>query len=150
MLTVSQARSYDIAVQWASILTDEFSRQASLETDLKIPTSLAVAPTKASSLALAKSQIGFMKLFAVPLFGQIAEVMPEMAFGINEIEANLERWNAMIDDCNANGDKPFVVEKQEPRRGMTPVNGEYASDVKKSRRLSPALLDERPRISPPD
>jgi hypothetical protein len=80
-----------------------------LETDLDIPTSLAVPPVQGSTLALAKSQVGFMKLFAGPLFQSIADVMPEMSFGINEVNNNLERWSYMITDCTENGDRPFLL-----------------------------------------
>ncbi|KAF3922071.1 hypothetical protein ABW20_dc0108358 [Dactylellina cionopaga] len=105
------ARRYDIAAQWTVILTDEFARQASLETDLKIPTSLAVPPVQGSSIALGKSQVGFMKLFAAPLFQSIADVMPEMSFGIAEVNANLAIWQNLISECTDKGDRPFFLEK---------------------------------------
>jgi len=113
-------------------LTDEFSRQASLESDLKIPSSLAVTPTKGSALALARSQIGFMNLFAAPLFQSVADIMPEMSFGINEIKANLDIWKVVINDCTENGDKPFVHPK--------PING---ADVSKTltKKLSNQAMD---------
>lgn len=50
-----------------------------------------------------------MNLFAAPLFQSVADIMPEMSFGIKEINANLARWKVMIADCTENGDKPFVV-----------------------------------------
>ncbi|EPS38709.1 hypothetical protein H072_7532 [Dactylellina haptotyla CBS 200.50] len=105
------ARRYDIAAQWAVILTDEFARQASLETDLKIPSSLAVAPVQGSSIALGKSQVGFMKLFAAPLFQSIADVMPEMSFGIAEVNANMAIWQSLTMECTDKGDRPFFLEK---------------------------------------
>ncbi|KAF3231106.1 3',5'-cyclic-nucleotide phosphodiesterase, variant 2 [Orbilia oligospora] len=105
------ARRYDIAAQWTVILTDEFARQASLETDLKIPTSLAVPPVQGSSIALGKSQVGFMKLFAAPLFQSIADVMPEMNFGIAEVNANMAIWANLITECTEKGDRPFFLEK---------------------------------------
>ncbi|KAF3937221.1 hypothetical protein ABW19_dt0207036 [Dactylella cylindrospora] len=105
------ARKYEIAAQWTVILTDEFARQASLETDLKIPTSLAVQPEEGSSIALGKSQVGFIKLFAAPLFQSIADVMPEMSFGIAEVKTNMDIWQSLITDCTESGDKPFVLKK---------------------------------------
>ncbi|KAK6544250.1 3',5'-cyclic-nucleotide phosphodiesterase [Orbilia ellipsospora] len=105
------ARRYDIAAQWAVILTDEFARQASLETDLKIPSSLAVPPVQGSSIALGKSQVGFMKLFAAPLFQAIADVMPEMSFGIAEVNANMAIWHNLTLECGEKGDRPFFLEK---------------------------------------
>ncbi|KAK6355215.1 3',5'-cyclic-nucleotide phosphodiesterase [Orbilia brochopaga] len=105
------ARRYDIAAQWTVILTDEFARQASLETDLKIPTSLAVPPVQGSSIALGKSQVGFMRLFAAPLFQSIADVMPEMSFGIAEVNENMTIWQNLITECSEKGDRPFFLEK---------------------------------------
>lgn len=93
------ARGHDCAAQWATILIEEFSRQASMEKDLGIPTSLGVAPMMGNILALAKSQAGFMDLFAIPLFKSCAEIMPALRFTVEELTRNLQKWLLTIKDC---------------------------------------------------
>lgn len=68
-----------------------------METDLRIPTSLVVPPVTGSVLALARSQVGFMSLFAVPLFQQLSDVLPEMRFSENVLRENKSKWQAKID-----------------------------------------------------
>ncbi|KAH0612869.1 uncharacterized protein H6S33_009249 [Morchella sextelata] len=98
------ARVHECSAQWATILIDEFSRQASMETDLKIPTSLVVPPVTGSVLALAKSQVGFMSLFAVPLFQQLSDVLPEMKFSVDVLKENKSKWAAKIETFAPNSD----------------------------------------------
>lgn len=93
----TKARVHECSAQWATILIDEFSRQASMETDLRIPTSLVVPPVTGSVLALARSQVGFMSLFAVPLFQQLSDVLPEMQFSVKVLKENKSKWQAKID-----------------------------------------------------
>lgn len=82
-----QARHHDAALQWMHILSDEFSRQASMEDELSIPTSL-MAPPKKDIISLGKAQLGFMNLFALPLFQGVADLMPPMQYCVDELEAN--------------------------------------------------------------
>ncbi|KAK0621429.1 hypothetical protein B0T17DRAFT_494020 [Bombardia bombarda] len=91
------ARRHDTAVQWMHNLSDEFSRQASMETELKIPTSLAVPPKK-ELLALAKAQLGFMNLFALPLFQGVADILPDMQYCMDELLLN----KSLFEKCVAN------------------------------------------------
>ncbi|KAF8471826.1 hypothetical protein BDZ91DRAFT_836269 [Kalaharituber pfeilii] len=93
------ARGHDCAAQWATILIEEFSRQASMEKDLGIPSSLVAAPMMGNILALAKSQTGFMNLFAIPLFKSCSEVMPALKFTVDELSSNIQKWTLTIKDC---------------------------------------------------
>jgi len=77
------------------ILTDEFSRQASMERDLGIPTALFAAPVR-EIVALGKSQIGFMNMFAIPLFQGVTNIMPEMQFCVDELHQNVAAWEGKI------------------------------------------------------
>ncbi|CRK30412.1 hypothetical protein BN1708_000942, partial [Verticillium longisporum] len=54
------ARKYEAALQWMFILSDEFSRQSSMENELEIQSSLLATPKK-DLVSLAKAQLGFMK-----------------------------------------------------------------------------------------
>lgn len=99
-----QARKYDVAAAWAGLLTDEFSRQASMETELGIPSALFAPPVKDSVVELGKSQIGFMNLFALPLFQGVADVLPAMQFSADEILANKKTWEGKLERALTNGE----------------------------------------------
>ncbi|KAF7879197.1 hypothetical protein EAF04_000395 [Stromatinia cepivora] len=89
------ARRFDTATRWTEILTDEFARQASMEQDLGIPTALYAPPVR-EIIELGKSQIGFMNMFAIPLFGGVTDVMPSMGFCVEELERNKAAWENRI------------------------------------------------------
>lgn len=82
------------------ILTDEFSRQASMEQDLGIPTALFAAPVR-EIVELGKSQVGFMNMFAIPLFQGVTNVMPAMEFAVNELQRNKSAWEDRIQEEQA-------------------------------------------------
>ncbi|KAI1646147.1 3',5'-cyclic-nucleotide phosphodiesterase regA [Daldinia loculata] len=81
------ARKYEAALQWMYILCDEFSRQATMENDIGIQSSLISRPKK-DFLSLAQAQIKFMEIFAIPLFQGIADVLPTMQYTVDELETN--------------------------------------------------------------
>ncbi|KAF5717795.1 high affinity 3',5'-cyclic-nucleotide phosphodiesterase [Fusarium globosum] len=81
------ARNHEIALKWTYILSEEFSRQASMESELSIPSSL-MTPPKQDMTSLAKGQLGFMNLFATPLFQGVADIMPAMQYTVDELEMN--------------------------------------------------------------
>jgi 3',5'-cyclic-nucleotide phosphodiesterase len=82
------------------ILTDEFSRQASMEQDLGIPSALYAAPVR-EVVELGKSQIGFMNMFAIPLFQGVTDVMPGMEFAVDELHRNKSAWEDKIQEEQA-------------------------------------------------
>jgi hypothetical protein len=94
------ARKHDTAIQWMYILSDEFSRQASMEDELKIPTSLMVKPTK-DMVTLGKSQLGFMNLFALPLFQGVADLLPPMSYCVDALEANKVLFEAKVAEAQS-------------------------------------------------
>ncbi|KAL2260511.1 hypothetical protein VTK26DRAFT_5455 [Humicola hyalothermophila] len=81
------ARRHDTALQWTHILSDEFARQATMETELEIPTSLMSEPKK-DIVSLATAQLQFMNLFAIPLFRGAADILPAMQYCVDELEVN--------------------------------------------------------------
>ncbi|OAA43131.1 3'5'-cyclic nucleotide phosphodiesterase, catalytic domain protein [Metarhizium rileyi] len=81
------ARHHDTALQWMHILSEEFSRQASMEEELDIKSSLMAQPKK-DILSLSNAQLGFMNMFAIPLFQGVADIMPAMRYTIGELEIN--------------------------------------------------------------
>ncbi|KAG6026697.1 hypothetical protein E4U41_001199 [Claviceps citrina] len=81
------ARHYDTASKWMHILSEEFSRQASMEEELDIKSSLLAQPKK-DILSLSNAQLGFMNMFAIPLFQGVAAIMPGMRYTVDELDVN--------------------------------------------------------------
>jgi hypothetical protein len=81
-----------------------------MESDLGIPSALAVKPVTGSMLALSKSQVGFMTLFAIPLFQNLTDVLPELSFSVQQLEQNIKKWKWKVKDCEEN-DQPVDLEK---------------------------------------
>jgi hypothetical protein len=67
-----------------------------------IPTTLFGGPPELGNVEkLGQSQIGFMNVFAYPLFESVAEILPGMKFGIEEIKANQSIWKKKIEQAKA-------------------------------------------------
>ncbi|TGZ82396.1 HD-domain/PDEase-like protein [Ascodesmis nigricans] len=124
------ARKHEVSAKWATILIDEFARQASMEIDLGIPSCLVAPPVTGSVLALARSQVGFMNLFAMPLFENLSTVLPEMRFSVDELGCNRDLWAHKIEECTAIPDAveprppaPVNQNDSEAVKGMVPLRG---------------------------
>ncbi|KAF2430245.1 HD-domain/PDEase-like protein [Tothia fuscella] len=92
------ARKFDVAAQWASILTDEFSNQGNMEIELNIPTQLFGGPPVLDNMIkMGESQIGFANIFARPLFEAVAHILPAMQFSVDEILVNKGVWEQKIE-----------------------------------------------------
>ncbi|KAL2201083.1 hypothetical protein P885DRAFT_73433 [Corynascus similis CBS 632.67] len=87
-------RRHDAALQWMRILSEEFSRQASMENELEIKTSLMSEP-KQDTLSLTTAQLKFMNLFALPLFQGVADILPAMQYCVDELLLNKD----LFDKC---------------------------------------------------
>ncbi|KZF25115.1 HD-domain/PDEase-like protein [Xylona heveae TC161] len=91
------ARKFSTAAEWAYILTGEFARQCTMEQELQIPTALFGGPPVQDSIVkLGESQLGFMNIFAYPLFEAVANILPAMQFSVDEIVANKVIWETTI------------------------------------------------------
>ncbi|KAF2756470.1 HD-domain/PDEase-like protein [Pseudovirgaria hyperparasitica] len=92
------ARKFDTAANWARILTDEFSNQGDMEQELEMPTCLFGGPPVLDSvIKMGESQIGFMNIFARPLFEAVSDVVPAMRFSLDEILTNKSIWERKIE-----------------------------------------------------
>ncbi|KAG5982625.1 hypothetical protein E4U55_001638 [Claviceps digitariae] len=89
------ARHYDTASKWMYILSEEFSRQASMEEELDIKSSLLSQPKK-DILSLSNAQLGFMSMFAIPLFQGVAHIMPAMRYTIEELNINKDLFEQKV------------------------------------------------------
>jgi 3'5'-cyclic nucleotide phosphodiesterase len=92
------ARKFKVAAQWASILNDEFSNQGNMEKELEIPTQLFGGPPERDNvIKMAESQIGFMNIFARPLFEGVTDILPAMQFSVDELMTNKATWERRIE-----------------------------------------------------
>ncbi|UNI14414.1 3',5'-cyclic-nucleotide phosphodiesterase [Purpureocillium takamizusanense] len=94
------ARKHSTALQWMHILAEEFSRQASMEDELQIKTSLMATPKK-DLISLATAQLGFMNMFAIPLFQGVADIMPAMRYTVEELETNKILFEHKVQEAKA-------------------------------------------------
>ncbi|KAH9868271.1 hypothetical protein J1614_007343 [Plenodomus biglobosus] len=93
------ARKFETAAKWANILTDEFSNQGMMEEELQMASCLfGGPPVRDDIIKLAESQIGFMNIFARPLFEAVTDILPAMRFAVDEILTNKAIWEKKIDD----------------------------------------------------
>ncbi|KAI0105422.1 hypothetical protein GGR51DRAFT_186941 [Nemania sp. FL0031] len=107
------ARRYDAALQWMNILCDEFSRQATMEKEIGIPSSL-ISPPKKDFMSLAKAQLGFVKLFAIPLFQGVAEILPQMQYTVLEVEKNTHHFEKAVEKIPGMTEKRRRLFTQQP------------------------------------
>ncbi|KAL7779114.1 hypothetical protein CFE70_008617 [Pyrenophora teres f. teres 0-1] len=101
------ARKFETAAKWANILTDEFSNQGLMEQELEMPSCLfGGPPVREDVIKLGESQIGFMNIFARPLFEAVADILPAMRFAVDEMLINKDIWEKKIHDERHRKRKP--------------------------------------------
>lgn len=92
------ARPFRVAAQWADILQEEFANQGVMEREVGIETTLFGGPPELGNVTkLANSQNGFMNIFARPLFEVVTDILPCMAFAVDEMKANTDVWKGKIE-----------------------------------------------------
>jgi hypothetical protein len=69
-----------------------------MEQELQMPSCLfGGPPIRDDTIKLGESQIGFMNIFACPLFEAVTDILPAMRFAVDEILANKAVWERRID-----------------------------------------------------
>ncbi len=93
-----------------------------METKIGVQTTLFGGPPELGNLIkLANSQIGFMNIFARPLFEGVTKVLPPMHFAVHEMKTNQEIWNEKIKHGNSEAetttenDRPLCGDSLSPR-----------------------------------
>lgn len=82
-----------MAEKWTHLLQKEFAKQGEMEEAVGMETTLFGGPPElGNSLKLANGQIGFMTIFAHPLFANVADIIPAMGFAADEILTNKGVW----------------------------------------------------------
>ncbi|KAJ1912989.1 3',5'-cyclic-nucleotide phosphodiesterase [Tieghemiomyces parasiticus] len=80
-------RPFHVAGTWTDLLNEEMSKQRDLEQKLGYPPSIVFSPETA-----AKSQVGFYRGMALPLFQVVAEIFPMLSFTVINLEENIVAW----------------------------------------------------------
>lgn len=87
------ARPWAVAEKWTYKLQEEFAHQGEMEENIGMETTLFGGPPEIGNmLKLANGQIGFMTIFAHPLFANVTDVIPAMGFAAEEILTNKAVW----------------------------------------------------------
>lgn len=82
-----------MAEKWTHLLQKEFAHQGEMEQAVGMETTLFGGPPELGNmLKLANGQIGFMTIFAHPLFSNVSDIIPAMRFAADEILTNKGVW----------------------------------------------------------
>ena len=82
-----------MAEKWTHLLQKEFAKQGEMEQAVGMDTTLFGGPPELGNmLKLANGQIGFMTIFAHPLFANVTDIIPAMGFAGDEILTNKGVW----------------------------------------------------------
>ncbi|KAH7381693.1 hypothetical protein BKA66DRAFT_570817 [Pyrenochaeta sp. MPI-SDFR-AT-0127] len=116
------ARKFETAAKWANILTDEFSNQGLMEQELQMPSCLfGGPPVRDDLIKLGESQIGFMNIFARPLFEAVTDILPAMHFAVDEVLNNKSIWEKIITDERQK-------KRKHPNFSLGHLNPSFAAD----------------------
>ncbi|KAF9435006.1 3',5'-cyclic-nucleotide phosphodiesterase [Entomortierella beljakovae] len=92
------SRPFHVAERWSSVLLQEMCNQAEIEKEMAVCSGAQPVPT-GSTKSLANdagmqidSQLGFIHGFAMPLFGSVKEMIPEMSYCVDYLQINHEIW----------------------------------------------------------
>jgi 3',5'-cyclic-nucleotide phosphodiesterase len=87
-----------VAERWTHLLQQEFASQGEMENQVGMETTLFGGPPEIGNvMKLANGQIGFMGIFAHPLFANVTDVIPAMGFAAAEITSNKSVWIMRIE-----------------------------------------------------
>lgn len=93
------ARPWKIAEKWTQILQEEFANQGEMEKEVGMETALFGGPPELGNIyKLATSQIGFMSIFALPLFEGVSDLLPQLRFTADQICRNQAQWQQHAND----------------------------------------------------
>ncbi|KAJ5086073.1 hypothetical protein N7532_010844 [Penicillium argentinense] len=93
------ARPWKIAEKWTRILQEEFANQGEMEKEVGMETALFGGPPELGNIyKLATGQIGFMSIFALPLFEGISDLLPQLQFTADHIRRNQAQWQQHAND----------------------------------------------------
>ncbi|KAF4768103.1 hypothetical protein N7455_000158 [Penicillium solitum] len=93
------ARPWKVAKKWTQILQEEFANQGEMEREVGMETALFGGPPELGNIyKLATGQIGFMSIFALPLFEGISDLLPQLQFTTDHILRNQAQWQELSNE----------------------------------------------------
>ena len=93
------ARPWKVAERWTQILQEEFANQGEMEKEVGMETALFGGPPEIGNIyKLATGQIGFMSIFALPLFEGVSDLLPTLQFTADHIRRNQAQWQQHAND----------------------------------------------------
>jgi 3',5'-cyclic-nucleotide phosphodiesterase len=93
------ARPWRVAEKWTQILQEEFANQGEMEREVGMETALFGGPPELGNIyKLATGQIGFMSIFALPLFEGISDLLPQLQFTADHIRRNQAQWQQLSNE----------------------------------------------------
>lgn len=101
-----------------------------MEAELEIESSL-IAPPKKDILSLSSAQLGFMSLFAIPLFQGVADILPAMQYTVDELEINKSLFERKVQDEQAK-QKPGEESHNKRRVWDSTLPSTRATDIKQA------------------
>ncbi|KKK16683.1 hypothetical protein AOCH_006772 [Aspergillus ochraceoroseus] len=125
------ARPWDVAEKWTQILQEEFANQGEMEKEVGMETALFGGPPEIGNVyKLATGQMGFMSIFALPLFEGISDVLPELRFTVEHIRSNHSRWHYLADMEKKKKKMQFLVVDPGPDGLISPRSHSPATSVR--------------------
>jgi hypothetical protein len=115
-----------------------------MEQELEIPSSL-LSPPRRDMVSLSKSQLGFMNLFAIPLFQGVADIMPSMKYTVDELDINKALFEQGIRDEQAKEEpqgRRAVADGTFSPRTMTPIVPGTENNSKSTPQAPPVITPE--------
>lgn len=99
-----------------------------MEDELDIKSSLMAQPKK-DILSLSNAQLGFMNMFAIPLFQGVADIMPAMRYTVDELEINKGLFEQKVQEEKARQSPDELRLRRGIREGtFSPRTRSYAGD----------------------
>ncbi|KAJ5934149.1 hypothetical protein N7466_003696 [Penicillium verhagenii] len=126
------ARPWRVAEKWTQILQEEFANQGEMEKEVGMETALFGGPPELGNIyKLATGQIGFMSIFALPLFEGVSDLLPQLQFTADHIRGNQAQWqefaNAELQQRGLSVDGP--VSAAVSPRSTSPVRPTNSNDT---------------------
>lgn len=95
-----------------------------MEKAVGIPTTLFGGPPELGNVTkLANSQIGFMNIFAGPLFEAVTDILPAMGFAVAEMKKNQDLWRQKIEKEKADDALKVPISKLASEGHPSPRSG---------------------------
>ncbi|KAL4881348.1 hypothetical protein BJY04DRAFT_63851 [Aspergillus karnatakaensis] len=124
------ARPWEVAEQWTKILQEEFANQGEMEKEVGMETALFGGPPELGNVyKLATGQMGFMSIFALPLFEGVSDILPGVRFTVEHIRKNHTRWHYLAD---LEKGKPFLMVEAGKDGLVSPRSRSPATSVRDS------------------